>query len=224
MSNRKLYIFDLCNTLYDSNTTFDFIYYFLKSDKNYVFRKIIFSLIVSRSTPIFYLLVVFNKIFQRDFHRVFAIKLLVEVEKNVLYQSADLYVKNELIKHENIEVIELFKIVSKEKESDVKIVSSSIDPIVSCVAKYLNVNFICSELSYKNGVCQGKFSNDISGEKEKYLDINTKDVNENLTVISDNFSDKELLKLAAFPIVVINKPNDHVKWDDLNPRFIKTWL
>ena len=85
---QQLYIFDLCGTLYQSNTTFDFLdFYFLDKSRSYRFTRKIFKTIPWR---------LFNrvlmKLFELDLTRYICIRQLRKYNKEQLSQMADHFV------------------------------------------------------------------------------------------------------------------------------------
>lgn len=96
----------------------------------------------------------------------------------------------------------------KAEGSILVLVSASLEPIVKCVANYLNIdNYIATRLELKDGLYTGKIFGNVAAGDEKlrlvkyFLNLNG---NRNIMTYfySDHFSDEALLNFVDNPFVV----------------------
>jgi phosphoserine phosphatase len=180
---KKIIIFDICGTLYDSNTTFDFIRYFRK-DSLYIK--------VLNLKPIKLFLVALGKVISLDIYRFLYIYSLKGTEKVTLIEAAsDFY--EYVLQYKKIDATHQLLERSKRQNSvDVLYCSASLDIIVQVISERLGGRYYASSLSFSSdGICSGFLSNDLLGKKNVIFE--GKEIE--LTV-TDNISDLELLKIS----------------------------
>lgn len=208
----KKIIFDLCGTLYYSNTTFEFISYLSGKDNK---RKIVHEIINSTLMRLFFRIV--KKVTKIDLYRKCSLLLLSGYKREYLLDIAQQYY-DKALKHKAIVDVHslLFSFLDV---SDVYVISATLDVIAEVVCKNIDnrIKFISSQLKYSNGVCSGYIQYDLLGNKHKIWD-------ESIDVcVSDNFSDIILLQRSQMPIVITNK-NDLLWWKrqsfSITPRII----
>ena len=216
MIKSKLVVCDICDTLYRSNTTFDFLDFV--ASKN-VAKKFWLNLIRSKFSPFFYVLTTATVVFKTDFGRVMALRLLAGRSSVEIYTLAKEFYENFLVQRSNAKI---FAVLKKEQEHGVVIlVSSSIDPVVEVIAEKNRMDFICSTLEVKKGIITGRIHRDLTGRKHLVVkDKMEKERLNDLLVITDNRSDWELVKMAGQRIVVVQSENQKTYWNDLHPDFI----
>lgn len=191
---KKLIIFDVCGTLYDSNTTFDFIKYF-KRDSTYIkFLSL---------TPIKLLLVALGKVMFLDFYRYFFIYSLKGVERVTLIKAANEFYDT-VLQFKRIDAThQILERLKQQCGVDVLYCSASLDIIVQVISERLGGLHYSSSLSFSHdGICSGFISNDLLGKK----DILFKGKEIELTV-TDNISDLELLKISKNSFILSKEKN-----------------
>ncbi len=219
-SPKRIYLFDVCNTLFDSNTTFDFIHFHLKKNKSY-FRIWSYNLIVKKWSPLFWFLVATNKITRLDLHRRLVVFMLRNTTRVELVNTAELFYKEVLTELRIKKVQDLLHQVKSETLNEVLLVSGSIDPVVQVIADHLGVKYLSSHLAYKHGKVAGFLSKDLIGRKESFVKNYLQ--NNHVTVITDNYSDRRLLELADERLVVLKNSKSKLAWGDLDATFIMSW-
>lgn len=182
----KLAVFDLCDTLYKSNTTFDFIR-FIKP----TYSKVIFSF------PARILNKTVSKFFEFDLIRFLALISLRGYSEDQLKDLSELFFEEFLVGKELSEPMQLLN----SHGSNVVIISASIDPIVKVVANKLGVDYLSSQLSYVDGFCTGKLSVDMLGKKVLYVS------SEIGFVVTDNRSDLSLVLQSDSAVIVSKEKN-----------------
>jgi phosphoserine phosphatase len=189
---KKLIIFDVCGTLYDSNTTFDFIKFF-RRDSIYI------KLLGWR--PIKLLLVALGKVISLDIYRSLFIYSLKGIERTTLIEAANDFYEH-VLQYKKIDVTHQLLERSKQQIGvDVLYCSASLDIIVQVISERLGGRYQASSLSFSSdGICSGFLSNDLLGKK----DVSFKDMDIELTV-TDNISDLALLKISKNSFVLSKK-------------------
>jgi phosphoserine phosphatase len=211
-----IYIFDICDTLYKSNTTFEFIDFYLV-ETHQKRKSVLLKQIRWKYSPVFLLLFLLGKITKTDCHKSAALQLLKGEKLENLENLATSFVLKEL---SLVSIRETHKILQDAKKSNATIflVSSTIEPVAKAIAGQLEVNYLSSEIEVSQGLFIGKLKTDITGKKEKVLN---KYIGQNeYTVVTDNFSDYNLVKSATQKHVVLYKPKHASYWKALNPNFI----
>ncbi len=190
-SEKPIVIFDLCGTLYDSNTTFDFIR-FLRP----LYALIIFSL------PLRILAKCLSIASNIDLIRTLAIYGYKGFSQDQLLQQAERFITDVLENKKILEADELLLQYCQDNSVTVYLASASIDPIVQLVARQYAVSYISSQLEYINGKSSGKLSVDLLGDKKKYLETTHYQL-----VVTDNKSDIDLILASEKSYIVTKKKN-----------------
>ena len=202
----SLYVFDICGTIFKSNTTFDFLTFWLTPRSKYYssFDKL-------RKTFIWK---VINKITRTYLHvditRIIALRFLKGYSRLQLLEGADMFYETYLITHLNDYVVGKLKGLHVNPSCNVLIASATIDVVAEVIARKMQIKkWYSSELCYLDGICQGKLSKDLLGKK-----IDLVQEIQNLTidaVFTDDFSDIPLLKEASQKNIVVYPKTDK-KW------------
>ncbi|PSU96066.1 hypothetical protein C0W80_18325 [Photobacterium leiognathi subsp. mandapamensis] len=187
-------IYDVCGTLYNSNTTFDFCKWRCKGK--------LWSLTLSMCNLKLFKIV--NKIAENLFNIHLSRRLhllsLKGVNKKILYEEASSFV-DYFLKDKSITPIYNMILKDISDGNKVLLISASIDPVISAIAKSLNVEYISSSLEYIDDICSGNIDKDLLGSKDKLNIIN---INK---VVTDNTSDYELCKKSKYSVIVMNEKN-----------------
>lgn len=210
-TDTSIYIFDICGTLYKSNTTFDFLGWMFKENKKFLLYKKVYTNIVWK---------IFNKILRHFFHidltRILALQFLKGINKEALSKKADEFVGSFLSTKKNNDIIGALNKL-KENTSNVIIMSATIDIVAEAIAKSLQIeHFGSSLLKYEDNVCQGYLVRDLLGNKASYL----KQSANIAAVFTDDLSDADILDFAKEKNIIIYKKTAH-KWSKLIKR--KKW-
>ncbi|EFE3927404.1 hypothetical protein CHZ71_001659 [Escherichia coli] len=194
-------VFDVCGTLYLSNTTFDYVVFVHRKQKKYT--KLIKCLLL-RS--------LFGKLLHKlricSLRKHF-LKTLEGYEKSILEELANLFYDEFLIFKEKNEVMALLERYKHEK---IILMSASVDTVINVIAKKLNVEAVSSKLEFIDNKSTGLLEYNLKGIK--HLQTN----NPVSLIVTDNFSDINLIKLAD-TAVIISKAKDKNKWRVLLNRF-----
>jgi len=207
MNEKKIAIFDVCGTLYYSNTSFDFLRYYFeeRGNKKYLLYQKFISLFPVKAMN--YLLFRYLK---TDLIRKFAVEFLKDEGISDLKASARSFYENYLRKREISETIQL---IEELKEThDVILLSASFDFIVEYIASQFGIDYIASSLAYSNDLCLGRYSRDLLYfKKEAFLEIYNN--YNSLVVVTDNPTDLALIRMADHAIV-LSKQNNIPFWNN----------
>ena len=213
MSNSNLIFFDVCDTLYHENTTFDFLeFYFNSGIKAQILktRHLFITKVLNHLS---------QKIFDYDFIRSYGIFTLKDESLYNLQIAAELYVKSMLSDKKNEEVHTLLKHYQAEGKKIV-LLSGSLDFIIKEVAKSLDVStYYASSLNIENGTIIGSIENDLLENKQSIIETYYTDIP--YIVVTDNLSDYSIVKNATTSYILTKKRHKDF-WNSLkNVQILK---
>jgi phosphoserine phosphatase len=204
---KKIVIVDICDTLYDSNTTFDFLDNYIQSKCYHVFRKIFKTFFGKVINALLW------RIFRVDIIRIVAFRFIKGHDRVALFHAADVFYENHLLKKKNIKIFDIIE-KYKKQEYEIIIASATMDIMGEVVARKNGIQqFFTTILKYQDGICTGKMLLDLLGRKVEVLR------KYGITppfpvVITDNISDIDLIKNAEFSYIVLTTKNRN-KWGRL---------
>ncbi len=215
-SYSEVLVIDVCDTLFKSNTTFDFVNYLLSNSNT--LRHWFFLMITSRLSPVFYSLELVGKLTGFDVTRWLVVFLLRGFRKKVLNQYAEEFLDFFLMPRLNAEILEFLE---NRKNSKRFLMSSSLEPVVKAIANRLGVDYYSSNLEERDELITGRMYNDLTGKKHQIVkEMNLKNPIHHLVVVTDNKSDYALVEMAQERFVVIYSDDEKNYWRRLNPKFI----
>lgn len=187
-------LIDICGTLFYSNTTFDFLDYYIKDPKYIRLRKKMKNPIFLKTNNIIY------RIFKYDYFRSNAISYLKGIRKDTLKEMAEEFYDSYLSKRKNEKIWNIIASIEEQK-IPIILISGTISPIAEIVANDMNCLEISSPLEFKNNICTGKIKKDNLRNKAKAL--KEKNINPPYSiVITDNIADSKLFKHAKECIII----------------------
>lgn len=211
-----IYIFDICDTLYQSNTTFDFIDFYLAETRQSA-KRVFLKSVRWKYSPVFLLLLLLGRITKSDWHKTVSLLLL----KGEKAENLDRYANSFFDKVLNSKCITATHQILQEAKlagNKIYLVSSTIEPVAKAIAVRLGVEFFSSELKLESGIFTGMLANDITGQKEKVLKQFLGEIS--YSVVTDNISDYKLVAAAEHKYVVIQNQKHIKNWKALNPVLI----
>jgi len=218
MPRRDIIIFDVCNTLYDSNTTFDFIRFVLAQGRRW--KLVWFKLLTFKLSPVFIGFTLLGKLHQKDLLRNNAVQLLKGFSKKELQELATAFYRQYLQEKKMPDTLQMLE--GARLNGEVWLFSNSLEPVIEAIAKDLHVSYEATQLAYNSdGTFTGKISRDLSGKKKDIFEQRFGKHASIKMMCSDNHSDQEILKLAEKPYVVLYREADRKFWEQLNPTFIE---
>ncbi|MBJ9903665.1 haloacid dehalogenase-like hydrolase [Acinetobacter bereziniae] len=190
----KEVIFDVCWTMYKSNTTFDFIRFIYRINGIHSFK---LNFLNSKIGKMILLLI--GKLIGRDIYRELFISLLKGYQRTDLEIFSKKFYHNFLLEKKIDYTFEIFNEIESDK---ILLCSASLDIVVEKIASELKVKFFASELEYENGVCTGKISKDLLGMKDALFENKVIDL-----VVTDNLSDLGLVIKSLNSVILSTSKN-----------------
>ena len=202
----KIAVFDVCDTLYNVNTTFSFLdNYFSENSKYLFFRKI------SRLFPVKVLNHFVYKVLKKDIIRSYGTSFLKGKSIREIQRHSKVFVSKDLVSEIKDVTVSM---MHKYRDNGYKIVlmSGSYAFIIQEVAAYFSTDsFYASKLNISNGNYTGKYDEDILLDKYELLKKEFEEIDE-LIVVSDNKSDLTLMQAANKAFAICNKEKDLEFW------------
>lgn len=210
-NSKKLAVFDVCETLYYSNTTHDFIAFVVVQTEYSSFARLMFLLLFGKLSPFRYALIGFSIFTGWDFSRSIALRFLRGLSPSEMDNFADKFVTSFLVNAEITETQNLLKEL-RAAGSLVVLCSSSIKPVVDAIGRKLgDIDVIGSKLEFEGGVFSGRIVDDTTGRKIDHLRRSYPNA-EIEWAVSDNVSDKDLLLAAEHPVAVVHNYRKLAFW------------
>ena len=201
--NKEYFLIDICGTIFNSNTTFDFLKFYFSKKHWYkiliMIRKIKILIIINA---------IFMRLFQIDLLRYWALTHLKGYTKEQLSPMSDIFYKEYLTKRTNKEATEIIERMKRENK-ELILVSATLDCIAFAVSKNMNIPCVfSSKLAFKNNKCLGRLQHDLLTNKLNVL-VDNKINPPYWGIITDNYSDMALIKKSqhVFLIQYSNKKN-----------------
>lgn len=199
---RPAILVDICGTLFDSNTTFDFLDYSIVK-RSYKFyrhlRKTFFWRLLNKSLHTL----------GYDLSRTIAIRFLKGKSRKELDVLMDTFYAKKLsmLKHHAVwEKVDALR----SNGDELILVSATLDFIAAKIAAINGFNTVfATTLSFDNEVCNGVICSDLLGKKGAFLE------KENIyapykMVITDNLSDLNLIEASNDAIIVCTPRNQKI--------------
>lgn len=223
LSDIDVFVFDVCDTLFYSNTTFDYLRFVLER-RQLSGRQRWLRLLTKRWSPAFLGLSVWQKLTGNDAVKVAALRLLAGIPKDELYSLGQHFLRDFLSTRKIVRTHELLEGLANSS-TRVILLSASLDPIIAALAAELKVEFVSSELAYdRQGYCTGRLRRELGGQKHNALRVLVgANTIMRLAVATDNFTDRELVATAECRYVVVHNSGAKQFWQDLTPQFIEAY-
>ena len=218
MVTPNLVIFDICDTLYDVNTTVGFIqHYHSRHQLKGIGRTL--RRWTSRSSLSFYLGAITHRLFGMDIARRRIIAALAGEPRASLVEAARDYARNILPSHENRPLHDRLKAHLAEGDR-VVLLSNSIDLVVAEIASNLGVEWRAPKLGFDGDRCTGKLEEDLTGRKASAIHDLIESAGR-LFVYTDNQSDRDLIAIADFATIVIPRGGADVRWGGSRCEYVR---
>ncbi|WP_400192012.1 haloacid dehalogenase-like hydrolase [Hymenobacter sp. B81] len=220
-----VFVFDVCDTLFYSNTTFDFLAFVL-AQKKLGGRQLLLKSLTTRWSPGFVGLALWQKVLGGDPAKTAALRLLAGIPRAELYELGRRFVQEFLRTRKIVRTHAMLQELTQAR-TRVVLLSASLDPIIAAIAAELGgVEFVSSQLEYDaQQRCTGRLLRELGGDKPRALaEVLGPDAESpRLAVATDNFTDHGLVSQAACRYVVVHRPAAKQFWQSLNPEFIEAY-
>ncbi len=220
-----VFVFDVCDTLFYSNTTFDFLRFVL-AQRASGSKQLALKLLSAKWSPLFVGLVAWQKVAGGDPVKAGALRLLTGISRDELYELGRRFVAEFLPARRIARTHELLAELA-QTSTRVVLLSASLDPVIAALATALgSIDFVSSRLEYDaQGICTGRLQQELTGQKQAALQTLLASPGEplRLAVATDNFTDHGLVSQAQVRYVVVHDAAAKKFWQGLNPEFIEAY-
>jgi len=194
MENKNLFrssdvvVFDLCGTIYDSNTTFDFLDYHFRNHHNYQRYRKISRLFATRAAN-----KLSTRILNYDFIRKWGVSFFKGISKADLLESFHNFYA-EVLSAKEIHITKTLLEQAKIANARIVLMSASLDIIVDELASKLDIKeSYATQLTLANDRYTGQIAGDLLGTKHRLIKmLNAGD--KKVIFISDNLSDANVIR------------------------------
>ena len=208
MTDKRYILIDVCWTLFYSNTTFDFLDFVLKENKEYMRLRRIGKSRIGRAINL-----LVYKLMHRDKERARCIRYLKGKSRTELQALAEQFYQVYLLPRK---IDEVWKQLPKE---NLVIVSGTLDIIADTVARHIGAEtYYATEMVYDNGLFTGGFHDFLLDKSDVLPHYNDFDI------ITDNLTDIDLVRHAQQATIITY--NNQSRWQrilptDINVTFIE---
>lgn len=204
-------LIDIDGTLFNSNSTFDFLDS-LPHGKWYAKYRKFSSSIIGR---------IINKLsislFHKDIVRIIGVSCLKGYSESQLNLLGERFYDDFLLPRKNVEILRMLR-EEQNKGSRIVLASATLDFLSSIICTKLNADSsTATELNYFGGICQGTIAKDRLGHKREALESQKVSFPVDLT-ITDNVTDVDLLLRSKNKVIVIY-PREANKWKRIKHRY-----
>lgn len=206
-----LAVFDVCDTLFYSNTTHDFIAFAVAADRGVVSR-LIHASFNRKASPLYYVVLLISRVLDTDIHLKMNLLFLRGYPKKELERTAARFM-SEVLRNRHIDEVHALLNDHIKAGRTVVLCSASIEPVVRAVANALGIeHFFGSPLRYDHGIFNGALERSIRGNKA--VELRAHGLNGKINfAVSDNTSDIELLREALDPLAVVHNGKHREFWE-----------
>lgn len=193
-NNTSIVVFDLCGTLFHSNTTFDYIKQYHKNRKNWLryFKCLVYTSYFGK---------ILNRIFRFSIRKR-CIQTLADESRSDLENFSEVFYDTFLLNRKNHTAFDQY-FIELSDSNKILICSASLSEVVKVVARRLDVSYVSSELRFdKNGKCFGELSKDLKGNKSEIFSSYSIRF-----FATDNLDDVQACRLSEKCVIFSQKKN-----------------
>jgi len=215
-----IYVVDVCGTLVRDDTTLGVLRHHFRCSEGRLGRRWFFDAMTRRHSPIWFGFAVAEKLSGRHLLKHFAVRLLAGDSVESLQESASEYAAW-LLAERKVPAV-WHRLESPLANGHVVLASASLGPVVSALAGRMSVDYVASSLEEANGRLTGRYARDLTGRKEEALrEKYAPEVAAGFEcVLTDNWTDRNLVEKAKKACVVLHKPSHRARWNGVNAEFI----
>lgn len=194
ISAKKIVIVDICGTMFDSNTTYDFMDFAIQSVKYRWFRAISKTILFKAINKIFVLT-------GHDFTRYIMLQFIRGKSKSELGQLMENYYRSFLSERK---IKSVWEELSRLRHQGYTLIlaSATLDFIAEYIASVNNIDFVFStKLNYSSEIFCGTIKNNLYGKKDKII-LSFCDPAAVKMVITNDMSDIKLISISESALIV----------------------
>jgi phosphoserine phosphatase len=196
----NLCVFDVCGTLFDTDTTRSFVKFARRelglSSATAIVTDLLYA---TKANAIMYRLVGI------DVARSLLIKSLAGIRMEELDRIADRFLAQFLPAYRIHKTFLLFDLIRQTHR--VEFCSATVNPVAGALSRAFGVRVISSELGVEGGVCDGRLRVDLLGKKHEIYEGRKVKL-----VVTDNTSDIDLVRQSESSLVISAKPSATKFW------------
>ena len=217
----RVYLFDVCGTLFCDDTTLGFLNYLCREKLGH---RIFLGCISHRGSPLRWGLALLERVTGRAWIRDLALLILKGWSRADLEARAHSYVEYLLAERRQPQPFQLFE--QALSSAQVLLVSASLEPVVEALARRFGIGFVASELAWDGLLCRGHLERDISGQKAAAIvaKFGPDYIGLGCHCVTDNFSDRSLLQQCQGRTVILCRPGHRAFWSGLETEFIEVFV
>lgn len=220
-SASTLFITDVCGTLVYDDTTLGLLKQHFSQQPKRRWRLQTLRILTAHRSPFRLGVAVLERLTGKHVLKHLLVRMMKGDSVSSLEISAEVYAKWLL---ENRKVPSVWQIIEPAiKERQVILASASLQPVISALAKQLDVRYVASELESTDSVLTGRYKSDLTGLKPQALSsmIGAELNNNCYDAISDNLTDRELLSDAKRAFVVLHNESHKERWAGLPATYLR---
>jgi HAD superfamily phosphoserine phosphatase-like hydrolase len=214
-----LAIFDVCDTLFATNTTFAFLNFYATPGHAPRLSAAL-KRWTSRRSPAFYIGAAIYRLTGADLARNRAIAALKGEDRAALESAATRFAEDVLPSFANQPVMQRLA-QHKSAGDEVLLASSSLDIVIAPIARGLGVDFLASRLGFDGSICTGRLDPDLTGTKLSALERHGLNRGRAVHVYTDNRSDASLLAAATVANIILPRDGRSRRWGTEQCNYIE---
>lgn len=208
-------IVDVCGTLVRDDTTLGLLSWHFRRSGGW--RRWVSAALTARWSPLRLMVAVAERVTGRHLLKHMLVGWLAGEPMERLHTSATAYA-DWLLANRRVQGVET---LLARSDGALVLASASLEPVVQALAFRLGARFVASTLEVHDGRYTGRYVRDLTGCKREALEaLLGPDVLREALVISDNFTDRSLLALAAQACVVVHKARHRARWTGLDAEYL----
>ncbi|MDE9621218.1 HAD family hydrolase [Citrobacter portucalensis] len=201
----KLAVFDICGTLYYDNTTYSFLRWLSKKNIIKYNKNIMNAPYILRA-----LNVIYSSFTGKDVYRILQVKQLSDFSLEDINKWASEFVDE--LEENRIYSTNVLMGEYKKQGYEIVIASATIEPVARAIAHKLGVEYYSSKIGFLNNKCTGEIKKDLLLLKKDTL-LPLLKTAETTIVVTDNYTDIELVLVSDHSHIIVRNDRDIEKWN-----------
>ncbi|MBF0231954.1 MAG: HAD-IB family phosphatase [Desulfamplus sp.] len=201
-NDKKLYLFDFCGTIFNCNTTMEYLAFIANKSGLIVKLRFLFYGLIAKIIKTIGLI-------DKTAHVRLRVKTLKGISKDKLSEFSVEFIEWLLLKHKNVRVYDqLVKL--RESGKNVQLVTATLEGVAKKFAEREKIEIaLSSTLEFReDGVCTGKYKFQVYPHtKAQHIisKFNQKALQDAVFITDDSYADDDLLGLVGYPVLIIEE-------------------